>query len=160
MKRWGLYEWSVILFFAVVPCAALLIEWMAFPDAFRFGSAALKWFTFSGVGLRLGSAGVKQVVQPQFTAKSIFGAEGAGAASVVREIGLANISLSVAALVSLFVPMFRVPAAVTGGLYFGLAGLLHVFRRRTGAEERFAMISDLFIFVMLLALLFLNGWQA
>jgi hypothetical protein len=43
-----------------------------------------------------------------------------------------------------------VPAAVVGGLYYGLAGALHVFSQEKNAKEYMAMISDGFIFVVLL----------
>jgi hypothetical protein len=41
-----------------------------------------------------------------------------------------------------------VPAAVVGGLYYGLAGLGHLFRRGN-LKEQFALWSDLAIFALL-----------
>jgi hypothetical protein len=43
-----------------------------------------------------------------------------------------------------------VPAAIVGGLYYGLAGIGHVFHRDKNAKEYVAMISDGFIFLVLL----------
>ena len=51
--------------------------------------------------------------------------------------------------------LMRPVAAITGGLYFGLAGLLHVFRAPASLNETIAKVSDLFIFgVVLLYLCF------
>jgi hypothetical protein len=48
-------------------------------------------------------------------------------------------------------PGWIVPGALVGGLYYGLAGLGHVFRGERNAKEYLAMVSDGFIFVVLLA---------
>ena len=46
-------------------------------------------------------------------------------------------------------------AAIAGGLFFGLAGLLHVLKKPGSTNEVIAMISDLFIFlIIILYLLF------
>lgn len=156
MKKLGLYEWSIILFFLILPCVAILLEVFAVSTPLPFRVIAFKWFVFSGIGLRLGSAGLKQIIQPEFTAKEIFSSESDVAIPIVRELGYANICFSVIALISLIVPTFRIPAAINGGLYFGLAGLLHVFKPKESGKEIFAMASDLFIFLVLLTLLVLN----
>lgn len=156
MKKLGLYEWSIILFFIVVPLGAIGAEILLFGFSFSLSELALKWFVFSGIGLRLGGAGIKQVFQPQFTAKEIFKVEDRGALPLVRELGLANICFSVIAITSLFVPSFRIPASVAGGLYFGFAGLLHVTKPKESSEEVFAMVSDLVIFLVLVVLVIIN----
>ena len=43
-----------------------------------------------------------------------------------------------------------VPAAVVGGLYYGLAGIGHLVRSEKNAKEYFALVSDFFIFLVLL----------
>lgn len=148
MKRWGIYEWSVVLCFLVAPLAAISIERLV-SDAAPLPEIALKWIVFCGVGLRLGGAGIKQIVQPQFTARAIFGIQDNAALPVIRELGFANLCFSTIAIISLFAPAFRAPAAVAGGLYFGLAGLLHITKPRDSGMEVFAMISDIFIFLVL-----------
>ncbi|GAB2027496.1 DUF6790 family protein [Lactovum odontotermitis] len=154
MKKWGLYEWSVILFFFVVPATAIVAELLLKkPLPIRMMSEiALKWMVFSGVGLRLGSAGLKQIKQPQFTAKEIFRVSDERAISLVKEVGFANVSFSSIALISLIIPSFRLPAAIAGGLYFGLAGLLHIQKVEASSAEKFAMVSDIYIFIVLLFL--------
>jgi hypothetical protein len=49
-------------------------------------------------------------------------------------------------IISLFKPIWSVPAAIAGGLYFGLAGFSHLSKRPETRNEVIAMISDLFIF--------------
>jgi hypothetical protein len=41
------------------------------------------------------------------------------------------------------------PMAMVGGLYFGLAGIQHILKNPSGNNERIALISDLFIFVLI-----------
>ncbi len=149
MKKWGLYEWSIILFFIVVPFSAIGTESLLFRSIRPLTEIAFKWFVFSGIGLRLGGAGIKQIIQPRFTAREIFKIQDDGVLPLVRELGFANVCFSAVALASLFVPTFRIPAAIAGGLYFGLAGLLHVTKSKESSEEIFAMVSDIFIFLVL-----------
>jgi hypothetical protein len=42
-----------------------------------------------------------------------------------------------------------VPAAIVGGLYYGLAGIGHVMRGERKIKEQIALVSDLAIFVFL-----------
>lgn len=49
------------------------------------------------------------------------------------------------------------PPAQVGGLYYGLAALLHVFRKGKNAMERAAMISDTSAFLVLLVVV-VRGW--
>ncbi|HEY2069416.1 MAG TPA: DUF6790 family protein [Rhizomicrobium sp.] len=114
-----------------------------------------KWFTFWAVGARLFLAGLRQTLQPRFTAKEIFNLQGDEALPIVRELGLANLSMGTLGLISLALPAVTWPAALVGGLYYGLAGLLHVGRGEKGFNERFAMVTDLAIFALLASYV---GW--
>jgi hypothetical protein len=58
---------------------------------------------------------------------------------------------------SLYRPGWIVPAALVGGLYYGLAGLLHAFRKGKNAMEETVMISDAFAFLVLLVVVVM-GW--
>lgn len=151
MKRWGLYEWSVILFFAILPISAILIEVFLFAAPLS-AALYLKWFVFSIVGLRLLSAGAKQVISPSFTAHEIFAVNDDKALPLVREIGFANISFGILGMLSLFLPEFRLAAAVVGGLYFFFAALGHIFSKQKANTEIFPMITDLAAFLILLIL--------
>ena len=100
----------------------------------------------------------RQAINPSFTALQIFRIRESSCLIVVRELGLANICLGVLGIGSIVWPSWRMPAAIAGGLYFGLAGLIHVFKPADTVNEIVAMVSDLFIFfVMILYLLFSEG---
>ena len=152
MKNWKLYEWSIVLFFLIIPLTAIIANYYLVDTKETIIEIALKWFVFSGIGLRLGSAGIKQILHPQFTAKEIFKISEKRVSFVVRELGFANLCFSILAILSFFVQSFLIPAAITGGLYFGFAGLLHVFKQKESDKEIFAMISDIYIFVVLTVL--------
>jgi hypothetical protein len=145
-----MYLAAIILLMLVLPLASAAVEaaLLAAPDvALLLG----KWFTFWAVGARLFLAGLSQIFRPQFTAKGILGIEDAGAYVVVRELGFANLAIGTLGIFSLLVPSFRLPAAVAGGLFYGLAGLGHVVRSGKTAKEWTALVSDLLIFLVLAA---------
>jgi len=79
-------------------------------------SLAGKWWTFWTVGVLLFIAGLRQVLQPAFTAKEIFEIQEDGALPMVRELGFANITFATLGLCSLFRPERTVPGAIVGGL--------------------------------------------
>ena len=156
MKKTDLYEWSVILSFIIVPLTAISVETLVFDSSLRLPAIALKWFVFCGIGLRLGMAGIKQIITPQFTAKEIFKIQNDDILPIISELGFANVCFSVIAIISLFVPSFRIPAAIAGGLYFGLAGLLHITKSLDSKNEVFALVSDIFIFLVIGVLTIIN----
>lgn len=80
-----------------------------------------KWFVFSGIGLRLFVAGVKQAINPSFTAKEIFRINEERSLPLVREVGFSNISLGLLGILSVFAIKFRLAAAISGSVYFGLS---------------------------------------
>ena len=156
MKKWTAYEYFVILCFCVVPIISIALESLLISTETTMSELALKWFVFGSIGLRLGIAGMKQLVHPQFTAKEIFNILDDAANPLVKELGSANICFSLLAIVSLWVTSFRIPAALAGGLYFGFAGFMHLLKPRESDKETFAMISDLFIFFVLIILIIMN----
>lgn len=133
----------------------IIFEQLFLNSSLSFFESCLKWFVFSGIGLRLGSSGIKQIIDPGFTAAIIFGKD-KKAYALVKEIGFANVSFSLLALLSIVFSTFRIPAAITGGTYFLLAGLLHVVKQKESKKEVFAMISDFFIAAILLLLILIN----
>ena len=68
----------------------------------------------------------------------------------MREVGFGNLAMGTLGICSLYRPGWILPAAVVGGLYIGLAALLHAFRKDKNAMERTAMFTDVFAFVVLL----------
>jgi hypothetical protein len=152
MKRIGLYEVSILLFFLVVPIVGTVIEANLFYSGRDLFPLLFKWYVFSGVGLRLFSAGLKQAISPSFTAKTLFNLDDEKAFAIVRELGFANVCFGIIGILSFFFPELRVAAAIAGGTFFGLAGFAHLFRKRESKDETFALVSDLFIFIVLFVL--------
>jgi hypothetical protein len=133
----------------VLPLVSIAIESIFFTNSnliFLTG----KWFVFWAIGIRLFSAGIKQATNPAFTLEKIFGIKSKESLVIVRELGFANICMGFLGTVSLFMEQFRLSAAIAGGLYFGLAGLLHVFKKRESKNEIIAMVSDLLIFIVMI----------
>ena len=67
-----MYLISVVLLMLIFPAASVIAE-----AAWRGGSGEMmpligKWFVFWPVGVRLFVAGLRQVLQPSFTAEDIF----------------------------------------------------------------------------------------
>jgi hypothetical protein len=75
--------------------------------------------------------------------------QGSRGIGIVRELGFANLSTGTLGLASLAVPAWVVPAAIVGGLFYGLAALGHAFRGKRNFKEQTALISDIFAFVIL-----------
>lgn len=125
----------------------------------RVLDVAFRWFVFWAIGIRLLMAGVRQAVQPSFTAREIFHLASPDAEVIVRELGFANICMGLAASISGFVPAWRTEAAFAGGLYFGIAGAMHVWKRPATGNEWIALVSDGVIFAGAAAGIFRGLWR-
>ncbi|MDM0082383.1 hypothetical protein QTI17_17460 [Variovorax sp. J31P179] len=150
-----MYFFSVAGLMLVFPLLSIAIEASA-------GHAPLgimligKWYVFWAVGLRLLLAGIRQILQPRYTAETILGIKGDDALLLVRELGFGNLAIGVVGTLSLFFAGWVVPAALVGGLFYGLAGINHALQRHRNAKENLAMVSDLFAAVVLLVFC---GWS-
>jgi hypothetical protein len=149
MKTKDYFIWIVILLMLVFPALCTIIDFQT-TDNQNILVLIGKWFVFWAIGIRLFSAGIKQAINPAFTLEKIFGIKNKESRVIVRELGFANICMGFLGIISLFMEQFRLSAAITGGLYFGLAGLLHVFKKRESENEIIAMISDLLIFIVMI----------
>jgi hypothetical protein len=153
-----MYFIFVVLLMFVLPVASIATEVLWFRDDAGLMFLIGKWFVFWTVGVRLLLAGIRQVVQPRFTAESIFDVKDPAANAMVREIGFGNLAMGTVGLGSLAQPAWLVPAAIVGGLYYGLAGAGHVFRSDRNFNEQTALVSDLMIFVVLAGVVASNLW--
>ncbi|MBS1921419.1 MAG: hypothetical protein JST17_14295 [Bacteroidetes bacterium] len=142
------YITSVTALTFIVPVIGFVAEHFTNGTALRF-ELFCKWFIFSAVGLRLFLAGVKQVKNPEFTAKHIFHFDSPDSFPILRELGFANICFGLIGIISLFKPEWRVVSAFASGLYYGIAGVQHGMRKASGINEKFALWTDLIIFVFL-----------
>jgi len=117
-----------------------------------------KWFAFWSVGWRLSLAGLRQILQPAFTAKEVLGLKTDEALPVVRELGFANAALGVIGILSLLLPPWQLAVALAGGIFYLLAGVTHALQARRNRLENVAMASDLFVGAVLLVAC--AGWLA
>ena len=95
-------------------------------------------------------AGVSQIAQPQYTAQTILGIDNAESQILVRELGFANVAIGLLGVVSLRMPAWQLAAALTGGVFYALAGTNHVLHASRNRLQNLAMLSDLFVAVILL----------
>jgi hypothetical protein len=136
-----MYLASVLLLMAVLPAGSVLIERMAVPESALLPLVG-KWMVFWAVGCRLVLAGAKQVRDPAFTARDIFGIADPAAGRLVAEIGFGNLAIGTIGVASLWRPGWIAPAAVAGCIFLGLAGLGHLRAGRRSRKETIAMVSD------------------
>jgi len=146
-----MYYLTVVLLMLVLPVASILVEILGFNAHAAPILIIGRWFVFWAVGARLFLAGLRQVLQPRFTAETILGIKGDAPLHVVQELGFANISLGAIGLVSILNGAWVMPAAIAGGLFYGLAGIRHLVKRNRNRLENTATASDLFIFAVLAA---------
>jgi hypothetical protein len=142
---------AVWAFMVVLPIISILFDSLV--HGTDLVAAALRWFVFWGVGVRLVTAAGRQMAKPEFTAGQIFGISDPRASSLVLEIGFGNLAIGLIALLSPWLRDWAVPAAVAGALFFGLAGIQHIRNGHMNSRERLAMWSDLFMAIMLAACL-------
>lgn len=144
-----MYYVIVAAFMFALPVLSVAVEPMVTHAS--IGAAILcKWFAFWAVGWRLLLAGVKQIAQPQYTAHTILGLKNIESLILVRELGFANVAIGLLGVLSLLVPSWQLAAALTGGVFYALAGTNHVFQIHRNRLENVAMLSDIFAAVVLL----------
>jgi hypothetical protein len=152
-----MYLAAIVLLMGVLPVGSILAE-LAVHSAGADGLALVgKWFVLWSVGIRLLLAGLRQIANPAFTAETIFEVKDKAALVIVQELGFGNLSIGLLAALTLFEPQWTVPAAIVGGLFYGLAGIKHLTQRHRNATENVAMVSDLFIFIVLAGYLAYGG---
>jgi len=144
-----LYITSVSVLTFVFPIIATVVQILLNNDVIFSFELFGKWFIFSAVGLRLFLAGIKQTSNPAFTAKEIFHIDNTEAFPIVRELGFANLCFGLIGIVSMFLPQWRIVSAFGSGLYYGIAGLQHLFKKSAGMNEKFALVTDILIFLFL-----------
>jgi len=144
-----MYIASVSLLTFILPAASVIAQLFVFNNTTGVLPLVGGWFVFWAVGVRLLIAGLRQVVNPQFTAEKIFNISSAEPLVLVRELGFANISTGVLGVCTIFNGGWIMPAAIVGGLFYGLAGAGHAFKKERNLLEDVAMYSDFFVFVIL-----------
>ncbi len=115
-------------------------------------TTALRWFVFWTVGIRLLVAGLRQMIQPRYTAESILGIKHPDATLVVRELGFANAAIGSIATSTIIFSTWVFPMAMVGGIFYVLAGINHLADKKRNHLQSVAMTSDLFAALVLLGL--------
>lgn len=151
-----MYIAGVVVLLFILPIICAFAEHAMGAGGMLWWQLAGKWMAFWAVGVRLFSAGMLQVLRPQFTAESIFDLHTPAALPLVREIGFGNLAIGALGLASLFLPPWIPAAALAGGLYYGLSGLGHLPRPTRNRNENVALITDLIASAALLAFVFLS----
>ena len=150
-----MYFLSIVLLMVVLPVASVLIEWAAAPEANLLGLIG-NWFVFWGVGWRLLTAGLKQMINPAFTA-GILGIKEKAAHRIVAEHGMSNAAIGAVGVLTFFNPAWIGAAAVAGLIMFGLAGIQHLRNPDRTGTAKLAMWSDLWI-ALVLAIYLAFAW--
>jgi hypothetical protein len=139
------YGFLIINIFLSIILPLLSILWDHYYELEPAGWSLIgKWFIFYAVGIRLFTAGISQASNPAFTGR-ILHLKSRESFVIIRELGFANISLGVMGILSVLNNNWRVPAAIAGGLFLGLAGILHLFKKPATQNEMIAMCYDLFV---------------
>jgi hypothetical protein len=144
-----MYLAMIILLMGVFPALSILIEFSILHSNADLLWLIGKWFVFWGVGVRLMLAGLRQIANPAFTADVIFGVKEKAALTIVQELGFANLSIGLLGALTLVRTEWIIPAAIVGGLFYGLAGIKHLTKGDRNRTENIAMVSDLWIFLVL-----------
>lgn len=133
------------------PALSILVD--LGPGGHEFGIALVaKWYAFWACGLRLGLAGLRQIVQPEFTAREILGLKSDDAIILVRELGFANAGFGAVGVVSLWQADWRVAAALAAGIFYALAAINHARDGERNTQQNVALFSDAFAGIVLLGL--------
>jgi len=122
-----MYIGMLIVLMLIFPMASIALEVFVHNHGVLDVAIVGKWFVFWAVGMRLLIAGLRQIVQPRYTAETIL-----------------------AGLGSLYLAGWVLPVAVIGAIFYGLAGINHVTHRSRNPLQNVAMTSDFFAAVVLL----------
>jgi hypothetical protein len=137
-----MYLAAVLLLMLILPALCIVIDAAATHEPVTLLRIA-RWFVFWMVGVRLLLAGIRQIAQPEFTARTIFRLQHEESGVIVRELGFANFSLALIGLGSLLWRSWMPGAALAGMVFYALAGVNHLAHRDRGFAQNVALVSDL-----------------
>lgn len=149
-----MYKLLIILLMVVLPIAGVVFDLLRTGGTIDLWSSVGNWFVFWAVGVRLFTAGISQIIRPQFTSQSILGTKNSGAEQIVQELGFANVAIGTVGLVAtLWLPDWTVPAALAGCIFLGLAGFRHIAKKNKNSKEAIDTYTDIFGSLVLAAFL-------
>jgi hypothetical protein len=142
-----MYIFIVIALMLALPLISIVAQLTSAHDPW---SAAVvlpviaKWYVFWGVGVRLLLAGLRQIIQPRYTAETLLGLKSEDSLFLVRELGFANVAMGGAGVASIMLHSWVAPVALMGAVFYGLAGINHCLHGPRNKFENLALVSDLF----------------
>ena len=145
-----MYIGMLVVLILIFPMASIALEVFVRNHGVLDVAIVGKWFVFWAVGMRLFIAGLRQIVQPRYTAETILGVKDPDATLIVRELGFANTAIGSAGLGSIYLAGWVLPVAVIGAIFYALAGINHVTHRSKNTLQNVAMTSDFFAATVLL----------
>jgi hypothetical protein len=140
-----MYVVTVLLLCVVLPVGSAVVDHETAHAAAPWLALAGKWFVFWSGGVRLVLAGGRQLIQPRFTSKEIFGIASDDPLPLVQELGVANLAAGIAATASIAFPSFVLPMAIVGAIFYGAAGIRHLRDAHRNANQNLAMATDLLV---------------
>jgi hypothetical protein len=147
-----MYLAIVTLFMLLLPVGSIALAVLSAGHALS-AALILKWFAIWSVGARLTLAGLRQIIQPRYTAEVILSINHEPSLFLVRELGFANLAIGLAGLASWVFPAWAPAVALSGGVFYALAGINHLLHPHRSRMENIAMLSDLFAGIVLLGAL-------
>jgi hypothetical protein len=140
-----MYVVTVLLLCVVLPIGSVVVDHATAHAAMPWLALLGKWFVFWSGGVRLVLAGGRQLIQPRFTSKEIFGIQSDDPLPLVQELGVANLAAGLAATASIVFPSFVLPMAVVGAIFYGAAGIRHLGDAHRNSKQNLAMATDLLV---------------
>jgi hypothetical protein len=148
MKRKELYGFMVwcVLLIVICPVLSALIE-SRFDHTASMGYTLFKWFVFWAVGIRLFYKGIRLASSPHFTSMNLSRWRNRDSYVLLLELGFANMSLGTMGILSVINDQWRLIAAISGGVYYGLADMIHLVKKPMGQMDMVQLFYNLIVFV-------------
>ena len=144
---------AVILLMIALPLICIITEHLisAEPiDPVLIG----KWFMFWGMGVQLFLTGLLGYLALRIASLKNWTDTRTAYFSGIGDSKLLNIAVGVLAMLSLYFNRFREATAIAGGIFFGLRAFGRLIRKSDLGGESLLILSDLFLFCMILLYLF------
>ncbi len=132
-----------VLFITILPFTSLAAE-HHFRNVSLSPALAGKWFIFWSVSARFLATGFMQVMRSGRGGSTIL-LQGGKAGHFGRSIGLVKILLAVLSFTCIMKSNFSLLAAVTAGIYIGLVGFQHDFKRPSTTMGWFNLVYDMIL---------------
>lgn len=139
---------QIILIMVVMPAICIVIELLRSKSGLSL-NVVIKWILFWTVGIRSLSAGLVQLIHPQYTAETIFHLTGNEFYIFIRELGVANTAIGLSAIISFKMINWRVPVAFISFIFNLFLSINHIVNFQAGLNEAVSLGADLFVVVAL-----------